>query len=48
MDKRVQKTIGTIIGDFIVKDYSPDIHKYLCKCQKCGEEKYLLKSSFKN
>ena len=48
MDKRVQKTIGTIIGDFIVKDYSSDTHKYLCKCQKCGEEKYLLKSSFKN
>lgn len=48
MDKRVQRTIGTIIGDFLVEDYSSDTHKYLCKCQKCGEEKYLLKTSFKN
>lgn len=48
MDKRVQKTIGTIIGDFLVKDYSSENHKYLCQCQNCGEEKYMLKANFKN
>ena len=47
MDKRVKETIGILIGDFIVIDYSKDKKKYLCKCQKCGEEKYLSKSDFK-
>lgn len=46
MDKRVKKYIGTVIGDFLIMDYSSETHKYQCKCQYCGEEKFLLKYCF--
>lgn len=46
MDARVAKMIGTIIGDYKIIDYSSEKGKYLCKCQLCGEEKYLQKGRF--
>lgn len=47
MDKRIQQTLGTKLGDFEVINYSQDKHQYLCRCLFCGEEKFLPKNRFK-